>query len=59
MPAQQRLGADQVQGFSPAARQSSQDEQEQAVVAVQPRAFDVATQHDDLLTKQGVLDQEF
>jgi len=43
MPAQQRLGIDQVQGVSPSAAQPGQDEQEQAVMVMDPRSPDAAT----------------
>ncbi len=51
MPAQQRLGIDHVQGVPLSAAQPSQDEQEQAVMAMDPRSPDTATEHDDLLTE--------
>jgi len=59
MPAQQRLGLDYLQGVSPSAAQPGQDEQEQAVIAVDPRSADTATEHDHLLTEQRILGQEF
>ena len=55
MPAQQRLGADHVQGVSPSAGQSGQGEEEHAVVAVEPRPLDAATQYDELLTQRQIL----
>lgn len=42
MPAQQHLGIDHVQGVPPPAAQPGQDEQEQAVIAVDPRSADTA-----------------
>ena len=58
MPAQQRLGTDHMQCVAPAASQPGQEEQEQTVVAVQPRSLDAPPKHDDLLTEQGVLGNE-
>jgi hypothetical protein len=51
VPSQRGLGIDQVQGVSPSAAQPVQDEQEQAVIAVDPRSADTATEHDHLLTE--------
>ena len=58
MPAQQRLGADPMQRVAPSVSQAHQDEEEQAIVAVEARPVDVATQHDNLLTEQRVLGHE-
>jgi len=58
MPAQQRLGIDDVQGVPPSAAQSGQDEQKQAVIVVEPRSPDAATWHDDPLAEQSNLGQE-
>ena len=58
MPAQQRLGIDDVQSVPPSAAQPGQDEQEQAIIVVEPRSSDAATQDDDLLTEQSILGQE-
>ena len=58
MPAQQRLGADQMQRVAPSISQPRQDEQEQAIVVSQARPTDLAAQHDDLLAEQRLLGQE-
>ena len=55
MPAQQRLGIDDVKGVPPSAAQPGQDEQEQAILAMDSRSPDTATEHDDLLTEQSIL----
>ena len=47
-----------MQGVPPSAAQPGQDEQEQAVIVVDPRSPDAAAQHDDLLTEQGIFGQE-
>jgi hypothetical protein len=44
-----------VQGVPPSAAQPSQDEQEQAIMAMDPRSPDTATEHDELLTEQRIL----
>ena len=44
-----------MQGVSPSAGQSGQDDEEHAIVVVEPRALNAATQHDELLSEQGVL----
>jgi hypothetical protein len=43
MPAQQRFGLDYLQGVRPSAARPGQDEQAQAVLAVDPRSPDIAT----------------
>ncbi len=58
MPAQQGLGTNHAQGVSPSTVQSGEREKHQAVVAVESRPPDAATQYDDLLSEQGVLGQE-
>ena len=58
MPAQQRLGVDHMQSVSPPSGEPGQGEKEHALVAVEPRPLDVATQCDDLLTQQGVFCHE-
>jgi hypothetical protein len=42
MPAQQRIGFNDVQGVPPSAAQPSQDEQNEAVIMVDPRSLDAA-----------------
>ena len=49
MPVQQGLGTNHAQGVSPSTVQSGEREKHQAVVAVQSRPPDAATQYDDLL----------
>jgi hypothetical protein len=54
MPAQQRLGLDYLQAVPPSAARPGRDEQEQAVIAVDPWSPDTATEHDHLLTEQRI-----
>ena len=59
MPAQHRLRLDDEHGAAPCAGEGGDGEQDEAIEARQLGSLDSATQHDDLLAEQRILDQEF
>ncbi len=58
MPAEEGVGLDNEEGLSPEGRRSCQQKRPEAVSIAQFRAFNLAMQDDELVSKQSVLRNE-
>ncbi len=54
MPAQNGVGLEDDESLFPVSDEPSQDQEREAIAAVEVRTFDLALKDDELLTQQGI-----
>ena len=59
MPAQQRIGLDNKDGFLPSPDPAAEEDEQEAIGWVEPWLVDLAVEDDELLAEEGVLGNEF
>ena len=58
MPVKQCLGFDDQQGLSPSVQSTGQQDKQAAIPRSQGRTFRLATENDELLAQEGILDDQ-